>query len=298
MVRLLVTARIGNVVRDVVDDKDPAAFLDRLEQAAARVETPCGDGLMVWRSWGDGPVLVVLHGGAGSWRHWAHNIDNLSGDYRLLVPDLPGLGESAMLPEPQTAETVAAILAEGIDRILGSDVTYDLAGFSFGGTAAGCLAARHGARVRSLTLICSGGVGPSANQVDLLKVRHLTGAARVAAHRTNLNRLMIADPAKIDALALLIQDWNTRHSRLRTPVLSRGGALRAALAAVRVPVNGIWGGLDPPAAPRAHEREAALRALRPEVNFRMIEGAGHWVAYEAAAEFNVTLRAMLRPTRP
>jgi pimeloyl-ACP methyl ester carboxylesterase len=284
-------------MHDAVGAEDPVAFLDRLEQAAARTETPCGDGAMVWRAWGAGTVLVLLHGGAGSWRHWAHNIDDLSRDYRLLVPDLPGLGESAMLPEPRTAETVAAILAQGVDRILGLDVAYDLAGFSFGGTAAGCLAARHGARARSLTLICSGGVGPSANQVELLKVRHLTGAARAAAHRSNLNRLMIADPAKIDALALLIQDWNTRHSRLKTPELSRGGALRTALEAVRVPVNGIWGGLDPPAAPRAHEREAALRALRPDVNFRMIEGAGHWVAYEAPAEFNAALREMLRLAR-
>jgi len=285
-------------MRDVVGTEDPAAFLDRLQQAAARTETPCGDRTMVWRSWGEGPVLVLFHGGAGSWRHWAHNIDDLSRDHRLLVPDLPGLGESANLPEPKTAEAVAAILARGIDTILGPDATYDLAGFSFGGTASGCLAALHGARVRSLTLICSGGVGPSANNVELLKVRHLTGEARVAAHRTNLNRLMIADPAKIDALALLIQDWNTRHARLKTPLLSRGGALRTALQAVHVPVNGIWGGLDPPANPRAHEREAALRAIRPNVNFRMIAGAGHWVAYEAPAEFNAILRDMLRRTRP
>ncbi len=285
-------------MRDVVGTEDPAIFLDRLEQAAAHRETPCGDGRMVWRSWGSGPVLVLLHGGAGSWRHWAHNIDDLSRDHLLLVPDLPGLGGSADLPEPRTAETVAAILGQGLGIILEPDATYDLAGFSFGGTAASCLAALHGARVRSLTLICSGGVGPSAYQVELLKVRHLMGDARVAAHRTNLNRLMIADPAKIDALALLIQDWNTRHSRLKTPMLSRSGALRTALQTVHVPVNGIWGGLDPPANPHAHEREAALRAMRPEVNFHMIPGAGHWVAYEAPEEFNATLREMLRRTRP
>src|SRR5580692_10800183 len=168
----------GDVMRDVVGTEDPTSFLDRLEGTAERTETPCGDGSMVWRSWGEGPLLLLFHGGAGSWRHWAHNIDDLSRDYRLLVPDLPGLGESAMLPEPRTAEMVAAILAQGVDRILGLDMTYDLAGFSFGGTAAGCLAARHGARVRSLTLICSGGVGPSANQVELLKVRHLVRAER------------------------------------------------------------------------------------------------------------------------
>ena len=57
---------------------EPAVFLDRLERTATRTETPCGDGTMVWRSWGEGPVLVLFHGGAGSWRHWAHNIDVLS----------------------------------------------------------------------------------------------------------------------------------------------------------------------------------------------------------------------------
>jgi pimeloyl-ACP methyl ester carboxylesterase len=286
-------------MRDVVGTEDPAAFLDRLESAAQRTETPCGDGTMVWRSWGAGPVLVLFHGGAGSWRHWAHNIDDLSRDHRLLVPDLPGLGESAMVPRPETAEAVAAVLARGIDLILGPDATYDVAGFSFGGTAASCLAALHAARARSLTIIGSSGVGPSGSQVQLLKVRHLTGEERVAAHRVNLSRLMIADPAKIDTMALLIQDWNTRHSRLKTPMLSRGGAILTALEATRsVTLNGIWGELDAPANPRARERAAALRAIRPDVNFHMIAGAGHWVAYEAPEDFNATLREMLRRTRP
>src|SRR5277367_3738566 len=111
-------------MRGVVGTEDPAVFLDRQERAAVRMETPCGDGLMVWRAWGDGPVLVLLHGGAGSWRHWAHNIDDLSRDYRLLVPDLPGLGSSADPPDPRTAQTVAAVLGQGIDIVLGPDATY------------------------------------------------------------------------------------------------------------------------------------------------------------------------------
>ena len=181
---------------------------------------------MVWRSWGEGPVLVLFHGGAGSWRHWAHNIDVLSQQYRLLVPDLPGLGESAFPPDGDDAMAVAQIVARGIDIVLGADTRYDVAGFSFGGTMATCVGAIHGARVRSVTIVGSSGVGPSGSAVELLKVRHLAGEERVATHRTNLNRLMIADPAKIDDLALAIQEWNTRHSRLKTPTLvaQRGAA--------------------------------------------------------------------------
>lgn len=281
-------------------EQRPEQFLGRLEHAASRTETPCGDGTMVWRQWGDAhlPVLVLFHGGAGSWRHWAHNIDVLSEAYRPLIPDLPGLGESAFPPDDDDAMAVARIVANGIDRVLGTDVRYDVAGFSFGGTMATCVGAIHGARVRSVTIIGSSGVGPAGSAVELMKVRHLAGEERVAAHRTNLNRLMIADPDKIDELALAIQEWNTRHSRLKTPSLSRSGALAQALAKVISPVNGIWGERDAPANPRAPLRIAALRELRPDADVRMIPGAGHWVTYEAPEQFNEMLLEMLKRTRP
>jgi pimeloyl-ACP methyl ester carboxylesterase len=216
----------------------------------------------------------------------------------LLVPDLPGLGESAFPPNGDDAEAVAVIVAAGIDAIIGTEATYDVAGFSFGGTMASCVGALHGARVRSVTIIGSSGVGPVGSAVELLKVRHLTGAERVATHRTNLGRLMIADPSRIDALALLIQDRNTVRSRLKTPTLSRSGALWRALDKVHVPVNGIWGEKDAPANPRAPERIAAMRARRPDADVRMIPGAGHWVAYEAPDTVNAMLLEMLARTRP
>jgi pimeloyl-ACP methyl ester carboxylesterase len=278
----------------------PADFLDRLERAATRLETPCGEGTMAWRFWGDPekPVLVLFHGGAGSWRHWAHNIDKLSAEYRLLIPDLPGLGESALPPVVDDADAVAAVVASGIGGVLGRDGKYDVAGFSFGGTMAACVGAMHGERVRSVTIVGSSGVGPAGSAVQLMKVRHLEGAERVAAHRTNLNRLMIADPEKIDALALAIQEWNTLRSRLKTPALSRSGAIRRAIDALRVPLNGIWGELDAPANPRAPMRVAAFRDRRPDADVRMIQRAGHWVTYEAPEQFNAMLLEMLRRTRP
>ena len=73
----------------------PSALLARLDGAATRHQTPTGAGNMVWRSWGSGPVLVLLHGGSGSWRHWVRNIEYFARDRRVLAPDLPGLGDFA-----------------------------------------------------------------------------------------------------------------------------------------------------------------------------------------------------------
>lgn len=277
--------------------QDPQALLDRLDAQSTRFETPCGDGRMVWRLWaaaGDtAPVVALFHGGAGSWRHWVHTIPALAPHYRVLVPDLPGLGESDFPPDGDNADAVAAIVADGIDAIIGADTPYAVVGFSFGGTMAACVGALRGARIRSVTIIGSSGVGPLGSAIELLKVRHLQGDERRETHRENLNRLMIADRGKIDELALLIQDWNTVRSRLRTPSLSRSGAILRAIDRLQSPLNGIWGELDAPANPQAPKRVAALRERCPTADIRLIPGAGHWVAYEAPETVNAMLLEML-----
>lgn len=282
--------------------EDPQAILDRIEQQAERFETPCGGGKMVWRLWdrsgGTAPVVALFHGGAGSWRHWIRTIPALVHTYRVLVPDLPGLGESDFPPDGENAFAIAAIVADGIDVLLGQGVTYDAVGFSFGGTMAACIGALRGEQVRSVTIIGSAGVGALGSAVKLEKVRHLEGRERRDAHRTNLNRLMIADPAKIDELAILIQDLNTVRSRLRTPAISRSGAIMQAIDQLRSPLNGMWGELDAPANPKGPERVAILRAHRPEADIRLIPNTGHWAAYEAADTINATLLEMLARTLP
>ena len=275
--------------RGVDQINETETILDRLTRTARRRETPCGTGRMVWHSWGEGEPLVLLHGGSGSWRHWVRNIPHFARTRQVIAPDLPGLGESDLPPEPDNPPAMAAILATGLAHL----DHYDLCGFSFGGVMAGCLAATAGRRVRSLTIVGSGGLGLPRGTTALMKVRHLDGAAREAAHRANLAALMIADPTRIDSLALAIQDWNTRHSRLKSPAISRGTWLRDALVNVAAPVGGIWGALDATSLPDIDARAAALRAHHPELRFVAIQGAGHWVAYEAAEMFNAALARML-----
>ena len=266
----------------------------RLDAEAQRTELPCGDGRMVWRSWGDGPALVLLHGGAGSWQHWVRTVPAFYKNHRVLAPDLPGLGESADPPAPPDMATISAIVAAGIERLLGPRMTYDLVGFSFGASVGGHVAALHGKRVRSLTLVGAGGLVRPRTPMMLERVRDKTGEALAQAHRTNIERIMIADPARIDALAIAIQDWNARHARLDSPTLIGKRPLAVSLPHVRVPVNAIWGERDQLAYYTLQDRVTALRALCPALELRIIPVAGHWVAYEFAGAFNATLTELLR----
>jgi len=280
----------------------PQTIIDALEAQASRHETPCGTGRMVWHLWdrsgGTAPVAVLCHGGAGSWRHWIKTIPALVETYRVLVPDLPGLGESDFPPDGDDAFAIATIVADGIDAIVGKGTAFDVVGFSFGGTMASCIGALRGKQARSVTIIGSSGVGALGSSVRLEKVRHLEGQARRDTHRANLGQLMIADPAKIDDLAIEIQDWNTIRSRLKTPAISRSGAIMTAIDRLQSPLNGMWGELDAPGNPKGPERVATLRAHKPEADIRLIPKTGHWAAYESPEIVNAWLLEMLGRTRP
>ena len=96
-----------------------------MEARSTRHESPCGDGKMVWHMWdasgGRAPVVVLFHGGAGSWRHWVRTIPVLEPTYRVLAPDLPGLGESDFPPDGDNAKEIAKIVVQGIDAVIGAD---------------------------------------------------------------------------------------------------------------------------------------------------------------------------------
>jgi pimeloyl-ACP methyl ester carboxylesterase len=275
-------------------------MLAALDAQATKVETPSGEGRMVWRIWnatGGAPVML-LHGGSGSWRHWVKQIPWLAAQRMVIAPDIPGLGESDDPPEPQDPATIAGVLVEGLKRIQPDTAAMDLVGFSFGAITSGHVARLLAPRLRSVTICGAGALGTPRSPTHLMKVRDKTGAEKVAAHRHNLASLMFADPQKIDALALEIQEINSQAARLRSRQFAPSGNLKDALAAATgVPVNAIWGERDAVAWPNLHLRIDALRDARPDARVAVVPGAGHWVAYEAAAETDVLLRDWLAPNR-
>lgn len=274
---------------------EPADLVSQIESLATRRMIRCAFGEMVWRIWGNGRPLVLLHGASGSWTHWISNILPLARHFRVIVPDLPGFGDSDMPPEPHIAETLVGSVVLGLDVLAPAPAEIDLAGFSFGGIIGGLVAARMGRRIRAVVLLGAGGLGLGrAPMPPLRRLKPgLTAGEIRQAHRDNLQLLMIAKPEAIDDLAVHLQMENVRRARFKPGPVPTSAVLLQALPAIQARITGIWGERDAFAAPNIDDRRKVLTSVQRDLDFRVIDGAGHWVTYEAAEEVNAALLDML-----
>ena len=262
-----------------------------IERAASRHETTSGGRRVVWRRFGKGPPLVLVHGGHGNWLHWVRNIEPLSRHRTLWLPDMPSYGDSDDLDvdgrAPDAMDRMVDALAGAMAEMLGlGALPVDLAGFSFGGFVAARLAAR--GLVRRMALIGAAGHGgrrrPSGKLVDW---RTLPLSEQPAALRHNVATLMLHDPASIDAMALLVYESQLRTSRFDSKAISRSGGLQASLAGFAGPVLLAWGAHDITAVPQ--ELAPRLAAGCRDATWHIVEGAGHWAQYERAEEVSSLL---------
>jgi pimeloyl-ACP methyl ester carboxylesterase len=266
-----------------------------LQQQADQIYTPCGGGSMVWRRWGQGPSLLLLHGGHGSWTHWIRNIPYLAERWSVVAPDMPGYGESASPPDPTDPVSLAEVLSRGLDHAFPGDAPIVIIGFSFGSIIAGHLARLQPDRAVHLVLVGASGLGLTRPSIAPLRSwrRLETQAERYEAHRMNLAILMFRDPHRIDSLALHLQAENTGRARIDSSTISRTDTLRHCLYELTVPISGIWGEADATSGEFLDERRNLLRAVDPGANFVVIPDAGHWVQYEAPDTFNLALAEVL-----
>ena len=248
---------------------------------------------MLWRRWGEGPALVLLHGGSGSWTHWLRNIDALSRDHAVWVPDMPGCGESALPAGAYDADTIYEHVASGIEQCAqGRPV--DLVGFSFGALVAGLVAASHPQLIKRLVLVAPPALGIKAPALGLKSLgSRMTPDDHESAVRHNLRSLMLHGAAAIDESAVALHAGNFARDRLRLRRLARTDIMTRLQARWRCPVYAIWGRED---ALSRHAVDHLSEALK-HCDLRavsVIDAAGHWVQYQQPEAFHRALVSFLR----
>jgi pimeloyl-ACP methyl ester carboxylesterase len=237
------------------DEMEPHAIVAALDAQAQTHDTRCGAGVMVWRQWGTGRPVILLHGGSGSWTHWIKCIPVLA---------------FASTPRPH------------------------LVTFSFGAHVGTCAAALLGDRLQSLTISGSAALGLPHGHRDFLKEHaRMTAEERANVHRENLHMLMIADRSRIDPLAIHLQAENIAKARFRSRAFAPTDGIKRILPQVKCPLAAIWGANDQIALPDIETRFAVLRQSHPELITRVIPDAGHWSMYEQPDAFNAALFEVL-----
>jgi 2-hydroxy-6-oxonona-2,4-dienedioate hydrolase len=286
------------------DGRTAAETIEAVAAQSEAIRVPMGDragvkdGKMMWHVFGAGsgkPILLLFHGGSGSWIHWIRNVLPLSQHYTVYAADMPGLGDSDPPDDVRDVWSVTHCVKTAMDSLLPPDKPFAITGFSFGGMVAGHIATMSDERLRRIVMVGAGGL--KATRKPTAKLRKLLAdmpAETLAAEaRRNLELLMLHDPANIDGVAIYMQILNTTRAKTRSRDMGIAGALSAVLPQVRTPLTGIWGEFDSTTYPHIQERIDLFRALQPDFEMNVIAGAGHWVAYEAADAFNKKLIEVL-----
>jgi pimeloyl-ACP methyl ester carboxylesterase len=250
--------------------------------------------MQVWHVWNEAAAnpLVLLHGGSGSWNHWVRNVLPLSESRAVWALDTPGLGDSELPSGAEDADDLSVPLAQGL-KALFKEEPVDMVGFSFGGLMAGFLAAQQPLRTKRMVLVGVPGLGLSNNIPNMRGFRaNMTHEERMGVPRNNLLAIMLHDEKNITPELLAMQEHNVLRDRLRRRRIARSDVLLSLQKHWTCEVHGIWGQRDA-------LYEGALHLI-PDLlidcqlkQFDIIEGAGHWVQFEAADAFNQILQARL-----
>jgi pimeloyl-ACP methyl ester carboxylesterase len=279
------------------EDDRSTAFITELEHEARRHEVPFEGGRVVWRCFGEGKPLVLLHGGHGSWLHWARNVQAWAAHRAVWVPDLPGYGDSALPSEP-TLRSLIDTTHQTLSVLLGPHTSIDLVGFSFGGLVAAHMALwRSG--VSRLALFGPAGHGTMRRPRGELRSwrqayeqRDMDALADLMRH--NLWVHMLHQRANAEGLALRIHTNACLKARFHSKPISRASGLGDCLARFHGPVLLAWGEHDVTADP-VHAAPL-LAGGRDDCSIQVVPNAGHWVQFEAADAVNTLLLEWLEVT--
>lgn len=255
-------------------------------------------------------VFVLLHGsgpGVSAWSNFGNNLPVFAEHFRVLMPDLPGFGQSTLPPLDRVYSVVAAEAVLRLLDELGIERAHFL-GNSMGGTVAAELALMAPDRVGRLVLMGPGGLavnlfGPSVSEGALRMHEFLAEPSREAMHRwissMVYDQAIVTDelidrrmtnalvPGQVEAsVAIFATFYDPELTAQRSPLWARSQQLKH-------PTLITWGRDD-----RMIPYDFAHFSVRqlPDAELHTFARCGHWAQVERKDDFErVVLEFLTRP---
>jgi 4,5:9,10-diseco-3-hydroxy-5,9,17-trioxoandrosta-1(10),2-diene-4-oate hydrolase len=249
---------------------------------------------------GSGDPVVLLHGGgpgATGASNYSRNIDALAKHFRVIVPDMPGYGQSSKELDFSDPFGDLALSIRGLLDELEIDKAH-LVGNSYGGAAALRLALDRPDKVDRMILMGPGGIGttrrpPTKGLNTLLAYYAGEGPSREKL-ATFIRDYLVYDGSTVpDALIDLRYEASVQPEVVASPPLRRPSSPKTLfkmdltrdkrLALCEVPTLAIWGADDKVNRPSGGP---ALASTMKNCDLFVASNTGHWAQWERADLFN------------
>jgi pimeloyl-ACP methyl ester carboxylesterase len=256
----------------------------------------------------DAPTVVMIHGFTGSKENWYPLAQRLRGRYRLVIPDLPGWGDSERIKGQDygfvaQSERVAAFI-DGIAKRQGSEVV--LLGHSMGGGIVALAAADHPQSVARVGLFDAAGVRFKDNRfgIEVLAGKNPFGVEDEASLKRYLDTVFYLDAAKPPIpwpASRAVIDWRKQQAQFEQSVLDRIGRSDErflpgqAAARIRQPALLLWCRQDAVIDFSAMDLYAAQM---PQAGKVLLDGCGHMSIVEKPDEVAAAVEYLINKGEP
>jgi pimeloyl-ACP methyl ester carboxylesterase len=298
--------------RPIGDDESMRPVASRWAQMTPRTIALNGERI-VFRMAGEGPLLLLVHGMAGSSETWRYVMPALAERFTVLAPDLLGQGASDKPRGDYSLGAHANMLRDLLDALGHERAT--LIGQSLGGGVALQFAYQFPSRCERLVLVNSGGLGREVTfYLRMLTVpgfqsvfpfictpRLLAAGERIGGWLQRAGVRSTPAGEEIWRSYASLADAESRRAFFRNlrEVIDLGGQAVSALGrlyrAAYVPTLIIWGSRDP-FIPVSHAIVA--RDAIPGSRLEIFEGVGHFPHCEAPERFVEVVVDFIASTHP
>ena len=204
---------------------------------------------IVYLEGGTGETIVLLHGFGGYKDQWTAFAKYMKG-YHLVIPDLPGFGESSQVPTDNYSVESQVGRIDRFVEVLKLD-KFHMAGNSMGGAYAATYGAKHPGKVLTLALLDTAGA-PSQNKSEFVLQLEKGNNLLLAGNPEDVEKLLALIYAKRPLIPpafkkILVADW-IAHTAFNQKIWNDTNPFQFSLAPVlpliKAPVLILWGEQD------------------------------------------------------
>lgn len=232
---------------------------------------------MYYETHGDGPPLLLLHGGTGSAENWAKQVPAFSRGHRVILPEQTGHGRTADRDGPIHYHDMAEDTVALMDRLHIQQA--DLVGWSDGGVLALDISIHHPERVRRVAMSGANFTSEGINAEGREELRHATPEQWPRFIREAYDRLSPDGP----------EHWPIIFAKVRAMWLSEPTFTTQDLGRITAPTLVVAGEHD--VILPAHSEELA-RSI-PAGTLCIFPGASHMVPLERPDDWNAVVLEFL-----